>query len=77
MNEILIEVDESCDMACVSLNGTCISEGNYGDFYPGCSGIYDWGQYKGYMQLYRNIRGILLKRGEKVNITIKDYKYEY
>jgi hypothetical protein len=35
-NNILIEMDESCEMARVSVNGECIKEGNYWDFHDGC-----------------------------------------
>lgn len=75
-NNILYEVDYSCDMAAVSLNGECIMEGNFGDFYPGCHGIEEWGDFNSPIQLYRNIRDILLKRGEKVYVEQKEYKYE-
>ena len=40
-NYILVEIDEETDMAAVSLNGTCIYEGNFWDYHPGCFGIED------------------------------------
>ena len=75
-NKILVEVDNRCSMAAVSLNNKCVMEGNFWDFHPGCHGISEWGEFKGYISLYRNIRDTLLKSGEAVNIEIKEYVYE-
>ena len=75
-NKILVEIDKSSSMASISLNSKCIMEGNFWDFHNDCHGIYDWGNFTSYYDLYSNIKSILLKKGEKVNLEIKDYKYE-
>ena len=38
-NIILINIDNSCDMAEVEVNGKTIMSGNNSDFHPGCHGI--------------------------------------
>lgn len=52
---ILVEVDRSCEMGRVSLNDECIMEGNYWDFHPGCHGIDEYGDWKGYTHLSEKI----------------------
>ena len=38
-NDIIVSVDEGCDMAMVELNGTCVMLGNFWDFRPEVHGI--------------------------------------
>lgn len=75
---ILIEVDESCDMARVSLNDECIMEGNDWDFHPGCHGIDEYGDWKGCRQLSHKIRQKLIEDGvQKNDITIRRKTYDW
>ena len=71
MNTITIRTDESCEMACVELNGKCIREGNYWDFHPHCHSIHEYGDFQSYSQLANNIK---LKLGGTV---VYDYTWKY
>ena len=71
MSTIKVKIDESCEMACVELNGKCIMEGNYWDFHPYCQGIHEYGDFKSYTQLANNIK---LKLGGNI---VYDYTWKY
>lgn len=72
MHKILIEVDKSCEMACVSLNDKCVMMGNNWDFHPGCHGISEYGDFKGYHSLAIAIQN---KVGGEIIID-REWKYE-
>ncbi len=38
-NVVLVKIDDSCEMAEVSVNDQCVMMGNFWDFHPGCHGI--------------------------------------
>lgn len=69
-NEILIEVDETCEMASVSINDKCVMEGNFWDFHNGCQGINNYGKFNSYNELALAIKATI--GGE-----IKEVTYEY
>lgn len=75
-NEILEEVQPSCKMAKVSVNGQCIMMGNYWDFHPGCHGfkLPEFSSPSSLVTLFNNA----LKSLEKeVNIVVdENWKYE-
>jgi len=75
-NVILVKVDKSCDMAEVWLNDECIMDGNFWDFHPGCHGINEYGDFKGYSDLARAIALSLHKEGESSKIVNEEYCYE-
>lgn len=70
-----ILVDESCEMARVSLNGTCVMEGNFWDFHPGCHGITKYGDFRGYSGLATAISLKLYSEGKKPKIINGVYNY--
>jgi len=75
-NEILEEVQNSCEMACVSVNGTCIMMGNYWDFHPGCHGLKlpDFSSPSSLVSLFNNA---LKSEGKEVNIVVDEtWKYD-
>ena len=72
-NRIDIRVDNSCEMASVYLNGNLIMCGNFWDFHPGCHGINEYGDFKGYRDL---ARAIALKVGGKCEIFTNTFSYE-
>ena len=71
-NIIEIKVDKSCEIAQVSLNGEIVMSGNFWDFHPGCHGINEYGDFKGYSDLARSIA---LKVGN-CEIIKSEYSYE-
>lgn len=74
--EILIQVDDSCEMAAVILNNKCIMEGNFWDFHPGCHGIYEYGNFKTFTELAFVIKNKLESQGKKVLISREPYEYK-
>lgn len=70
-----ILVDRSCEMARVSLNGNCVMEGNFWDFHPGCHGITDYGDFRGYSGLATAISMKLYSEGKKPKIVNGSYNY--
>lgn len=74
---ILVEVDDSCEMAMVSINKECVMEGNFWDFHPGCHGITKYGDFNSYTELVQKIFLYLRKKGfEKIEIKKRKYKWK-
>lgn len=73
-NVILVEVDEACEMASVSLNGSCVMMGNFWDFHPDCHGIKL--DFSSYNSLADALFVGLTKEGKKVE-KIVDEEWEY
>ena len=71
-NIVEVKVDKSCEMAEVYLNDKLIMMGNFWDFHPNCHGIYEYGEFKGYLDLGRMIA---LKVGD-CEIVKSKYSYE-
>jgi hypothetical protein len=65
-------------MAKVSLDGKTVMEGNFWDFHPGCHGLYQYGEFKGYAGLRNAILRTLYASGPNVEIEVKyeDYTWE-
>lgn len=77
---ILIEVDDSSEMARISLNGTMIMEGNFWDFHPGChlNVTQEYGHFDNYVGLSTKIYQKLIKSGvEYSDIVTQRKKYNY
>lgn len=77
-HEILIEVDQSCQMARVSVDGRFIMEGNFWDFHPGTHGLYLYGNFTCYNSLAGRLYSNMLSCGIAYNeiATIrKEYDY--
>ena len=73
---ISILVDRSCDMAKVSIDDECVTEGNFGDFHPGYRGIDQYGNFYGFDDLAIKIIGKLSRLGHKAIIIKGPYKYK-
>lgn len=79
-NIIKAFVDDSCEMAKVTLNGKCVMEGNFWDFHPGCHGIHKYGDWNGFANLVQAIYIKFIKDGKKSEDIIIErvtYKFEY
>lgn len=81
---ILIELDQSCRMARVSVNGLYVMEGNYGDFYPGCHGgwHYDlaekFGNYRSARSMAQTLQEAVIAMGaETCVIEEGSYTFQY
>lgn len=75
---ILVKVDDSCNMAWVSVDGESVMEGNFWDFHPGCHGIHKYGDFKGYNSLAQAIRRKLIKDGkDPSDISIEKTSYKW
>jgi hypothetical protein len=77
MKIIKIEVDLSCEMARVSIDGKGVMEGNFWDFHPGCHAINEYGDFEGHDDLATVIGASLEKNGYDIAIVRESYKYEY
>lgn len=76
--KIIIQVDETCKMVCVSLNETVIMEGNYWDFKNGTHNINEYGVFNSYIELSTRLYQYLLKQGVKYNeVDTLQIKYRY
>lgn len=75
-SKILIEVDQSCEMARVSIDGKGVMEGNFWDFHPGCHGIHEYGEFESYKHLADRIKLTLMENGKQAEIETQTYKYE-
>jgi hypothetical protein len=71
---ILIQTDESCEMARVSIDGVGVMEGNFWDFHPGCHNIIEYGNFGSCDDLAINILFELAKKGKKAKIVKEKYK---
>ena len=69
-NMIVVKVDETCEMASVTLNGKCVMEGNFWDFHNECHGIYEYGHFQSHGSLAVAIR-------DSIGGTITKTTYEY
>lgn len=74
---VRIQVDLSCEMARVSVDGKGIMEGNFWDFHPGCHGINEYGDFEGHDDLASSVGASLRKNGYSVETVRESYKYEY
>lgn len=74
---IQIGVDKSCEMAIVLIDGKCVMEGNFWDFHPGCYGINEYGDFKGYLSLASAVEIKLVSDGFNVVREIVKYKYGF
>ena len=74
---IKIEVDLSCEMARVSIDGKCVMEGNFWDFHPESLGINEYVDFEGHDDLATVIGARLEKNGYDIAIVRESYKYEY
>jgi hypothetical protein len=77
MKVIKIQVDLSCEMARVSIDGKGVMEGNFWDFHPGCHAINEYGDFEGHDDLATVIGESLRKNGYVVETLRESYKYEY
>lgn len=75
-NEILEEVQASCEMACVSVNGQCIMMGNYWDFHPGCHGL-KLPEFSSPSSLVTLFNNAIKSEGKEVKIVVDEtWKYD-
>lgn len=76
---ITMQVDRTCEMAKVSLNGKLIMEGNFWDFHPGCHGIRKYGYFDSYVSLSTRIYQWLIKvkKADFRNINTVRGNYSY
>jgi len=82
-NTIEAFVDESCEMAKVNVNGSCILEGNDWDFHAGCYGhefhVFLEKKYGGWNRpedLVRCLEQYIKDEGKQVKVVWKKYKYD-
>lgn len=50
-NKVTVDIDRSCEMAQVKVNGKVIMVGNFWDFHPGCHGFNGLPSFHGYNSL--------------------------
>jgi hypothetical protein len=62
-------------MAEVHLNDKCIMVGNFWDFHPGCHGIHEYGDFKGFDSLAVSVAHKLNEQGKKSIIVREKYDY--
>lgn len=74
--EIKILIDKPSQMAKITCDGKCIMEGNFWDFYSGCHGIIEWGDFNSMEELIENIAKKYKNDGYIVSIIRESYKYE-
>lgn len=78
--KILVEMDWSCDMARVSVNGKCVAGGNFWDFHPGGDGNDEYldedDDYNTPGELAYNIKNKLLAKGIEAEIINSEYSWE-
>lgn len=77
-HEILIEVDQSCEMARVSVDGELIMEGNFWDFKPTTNGLWHYGKFTCYNSLGGCIYSTMVKAGipyNEIATTRKNYDW--
>lgn len=75
---IQVQVDDAREMACVSIDGKIVMQGNFHDFHPGCHGITEYGDFKGYPYLVQAIFIKMIKDGKRSeDIEIRKSKYKY
>lgn len=75
MLPVTMLLDSSCDMASVLVDGECVMEGNFHDFYPGCHGITKYGDFRGPLSLAAAVASKLRRKGHKVSIWRQRAKY--
>ena len=73
---ITLKVDDYLEMAIVYLDNKLIMTGNFWDFHPGCNGITEWGDFRGYTGLIREISEKLGKKGDTVKLIKENYSHE-
>lgn len=73
--QIQFGVDKSCDMAVVLIDGEFVMGGNFWDFYPGCHGINEYGDFNGYRSLTNAIERKLRREGCNTEMVEIEYKY--
>ena len=74
-NTIIRQVDASCKMASVSLNGKVVMTGNYWDFHKDCHG-FDLPNFSSSSELATLLENALLKSGKTVeNVLDKNWKW--
>lgn len=73
---INLKVDDYSEMATIYLDNKVIMTGNFWDFHPGCHGITEWGDFRGYTGLIRAISEKLGKKGETVKLIKENYSHE-
>lgn len=75
-NIITIGIQQSCEMAIVDLNGSCLMMGNYWDFHNGCHGM-DVPEFNSHIGLAGIFEDALIAYGKKVQVVInKEWKYD-
>ena len=75
-NTVVTDLDDSCDMAQVSVNGEAVMVGNTWDFHPGCHG-FDLPAFKGPKALSQLFVTALKARGHDViETTNHEWVYE-
>ena len=65
-------LDDDCDMAMVTVNGTPVMEGNTWDFYPGCHG-FDLPDYRDPDEFVR----VLVKGLNEASYEVRYAEHEY
>ena len=73
---ISIRVDKSCEMASVHIDDVLVMSGNFWDFHPGCHGIVEYGDFRGFDDLAIKIMGKLTSEGKESKIIKTPYKFE-
>jgi hypothetical protein len=74
-NIIKVGIQESCEMAVVDLNESCLMMGNFWDFHPGCHGM-KVPDFSSHDELAEMFRDALVASGNEVEIVI-DEEWEY
>jgi len=75
MKTILVEYDDSCEMARVSIDNKLIMEGNRCDFHPGCHGLDDYGEFNNAEDLALKVQWKYRQEEIDIKIITKSYKY--
>jgi len=75
-NEVVVSVDKSCDMAKVEFNGHEIMRGNFWDFRNECHGMYDVWTFNSHQSLADILATFVRKRGKKLKVIERAWKYK-
>lgn len=77
---VIVRIDPSCEMAMVEVDsrhklGLGGMTGNVWDFHPGCHGITEYGDFRGYRSLQNKIVAKIQELGHEAVIDFKVASY--
>lgn len=75
-NKVTVDIDRSCKMAQVKVNGKLVMVGNFWDFHPGCHGFYGLPSFSGHDSLAQVfVQGLEADQRQVNLVTNEEWTY--